>query len=153
MEEPTMSATAEKKQVLFRSLDPTLRLVRVPERRRENSRGELEVIPGERYEFNDGVFTVDADDKDTLDYLRGHHRFNSKFYEVGNEPDRQRPSIEEAMEEIADATVASDMLKLTEIYDREHNTYARPAVLRGCQRAMERLEQRGIAEGASGQDE
>lgn len=143
-----MTTKTERKEILFRSLIPHYRLVRIPSRRRYNERGELEQLPGERYEWESGVLKVDAEDADTLDWLRAHEKFNVKFFEVGNEPDRQRPSMEEAMEQISDAAVAADLSALTEIYERERTTYQREAVMRGAQRAIEALE-KALAEGGT----
>lgn len=134
-----MPETAEKTTTEFRSRDQNLVLVRRPERRRYNERGELEVIEGERVVFSHGSFSTD--DEELIEWLRGHERCNSRFYEVGNEPGRERPTVSEAMKEIAQAAASSNANRLAAIYEREVNSYDRASVKEAATAALETLEE------------
>src|SRR5687768_4860917 len=71
----------ETNTYIFRSHDPAYNIVRRPERRRTNDRGELEILPGERFTFENrggiGELRLDDPPEDVLDWLRGHRSYNS----------------------------------------------------------------------------
>ena len=129
----------ETTTTVFRSRDKQLRIVRKPERRRYNEAGELELIPGQRVEFTRGAFQTEDDE--LIEWLRNHPRFNSRFWEVGNEPDRQKPTVDEAMTEIAKAAAKAEPDALAAIYEREVNTYDRQPVKDAATAALEALEE------------
>lgn len=142
-----MSERNEKGEIVFLSKDPNLRVVRIPQRRRYNERGELEVLPGEVYEFKRGSFLTK--DESVAEWMRNHEKFNSKFYEVGNEPDRISPTLDEVMGQITGAAANGDLIALAEIYDREKATHDRAPVLAAAEKGMEAIEARNAsAEGS-----
>ena len=139
------SAIAEGKTV-FRSKDPNYRLVRVPQRRRYNERGELEILPGEAYQFGREGLVID--DPDAIRWLRNHRSFNVKFTEVGNEPDAVHPTLEEQMAAISEAAVNRSIEDLVLLYDEERGTHNRTPVLAAADAAMKQIESSN-AEGES----
>jgi hypothetical protein len=128
----------QKDQVVFLSSIVNLRIVRVPSRRRYNERGELEMLPGEAYEFADGLLKVD--DPEVADWLRKHPKFNTKFVEVGNEPGRIKPELPDVLSAISAAAARGDLPTLVKIYDEEKSTHERETVLTSAQSAIEALE-------------
>lgn len=131
--------TEDTKSITFRSADHSLVLVRKPERRRYNEAGELEILEGKRYVFDRGILTgLDPDD---VEWLRNHYRLNQKFVEVGNEPDREKPTVTEAMTEIAKAAAQQDATAIAAIYQREIETYDREPVKDAASQALVALEE------------
>ena len=129
-----MPTATETQTSIFQAKDPNYRLVRVPMRRRYNERGEQENIPGLTYEFENGVLRTD--DPDVIDWLRNHEQFNAKFWEMGNEPGREKPSVEEQVLAITDAAGRGDAERIAEIYDAESANHRREVVLKAAESAL-----------------
>lgn len=146
---PSITAAPEQeesKKIVFRSPDANLILIRKPGRAYTNERGEQISITGKRYEFENGSLTdLDPDD---VEWLRNHPQFNNKFNEVGNEPDRERPSVSEALIEITKAAARQDATGIAAIYQREIESYDRDTVKETASQALAALEELADEEGA-----
>jgi hypothetical protein len=141
----------EAGQIVFRSPDANLILIRRPGRSYQNERGEQISVEGKRYEFEHGTLTgLDPDD---VEWLRNHENFNLKFTEVGNEPDRERPSVPEVMTEITKAAARRDAEAIAAIYQREIESYDRDVVKETASQALAALEELADEEGAQPAEE
>lgn len=141
----------------FRSPDPALTLVRRPERRRYNEKGELEILEGQRFHFQPGdgnLGVLNVTDPDAIEWLRNHDLCNQKFWEVGNEPGREKPTVTEAMTEVAKAAARGDATAIAAIYQREIESYNREPVKEAASQALAELENPGdaVEEGAGEQE-
>jgi uncharacterized protein YciI len=140
----TAAPTAEEaKSVVFRSKDQHLILIRRAGRSYTNEVGEQVSIAGQRYEFQpNGPFgQLTGLDPDDIEWLRNHEQFNHLFTEVGNEPDRERPSVTEAQTEIAKAAARQDAEAIAAIYQREVESYDREPVKTAATAALAALEE------------
>lgn len=147
----TVDLDSKKEGTVFVSADPTKRVIRIPARKRYNERGELEVLEGKRYEFKDG--RLELTEQDDIEWMRNHPKLNVKFVEVGNEPDRERPTLAERMVEVGQAAASADTVKLAELYEAEESTYNRTPAMEAIKAALTRLEQtEAVAEGAKAPD-
>jgi hypothetical protein len=150
---PQDEMTAEEaKAIVFRSPDRQLILIRTPGRSYTNERGELITIEGKRYEFQPhGTFgQLTGLEPDDIGWLR-EHKLNGRhggFVEVGNEPDRERPTVNEALAEIAKCAARRDAEALAAIYQREIESYDRDAVKEAATQALAAIEEVVEEEGA-----
>lgn len=114
------------------------------------------VNPGKRYRFEQGVLRakvgravmVDHDgwlargaeeniERDEVDALRSHRRFNKDFWEVGKEPGRLVPYEETVLESMSEAVAALDVEALEKLLVGERETHNRPLLTRALAKALE----------------
>lgn len=117
--------------------------------------GEVQYVSGLRYEFEpDGVLTVYPGEDVAMDgpvdpetgyrtevdkaaWLRSHNGFNQNYWEIGNEPDAMRPSVEEMLREITQAAVLVDLDRLKELRRSEDETHQRQTVIGAIDDALD----------------
>jgi hypothetical protein len=134
-----MSPTKTKSKPVFVSTDATLRLVRIPRRRKvDTDTGESYVTDGHTVEFIEGRYSTD--DKEVIKWLQDHPQNGPLFVERGNEPDRPLPETGDLLTAIVNAVAAKDGDKLAAIYLQERQSHSRPAVLDAARSGLEAID-------------
>lgn len=103
----------------------------------EFERGVLEVVVGGKnwHELPDGP---DGETLSTVDWLRLHGEFNVRFFEDGNEPDRQLPTEEDFMDRVNAASVALDVDAIADLLRQERESHNRPNLVTVADNARKR---------------
>lgn len=82
--------------------------------------------------------------EDAVEFLRRAPTYNVFFFEEGNEPDAQKPLVDEMLDWLVDAAIAGDADRVEELLAQETGTdeepgHRREVVIRACERALERI--------------
>jgi hypothetical protein len=131
-----------------------------------------QVNPGKRYRFEQGTLRVrvgkdvmvdhdgwlarDAEEgieRDVVDALRAHRRYNKDFWEVGKEPGRLKPYDEDVLAWMSDAVADLDVDRLTQLLEDEKNTHARPLLVRALGSALEKTRETRVKIEAAANDQ
>lgn len=104
--------------------------------------GKLEVWSGHDIRA-DGPLDEDGrpTEQDAVEFLRNHHRYQREdgFHEVGREPGRLLPTVEERVQAIIDAAVSLDAEAVQSVIDEEKADHNREPVIQAGERALEKL--------------
>ncbi len=102
--------------------------------------GVLRVRPGQdKMIDHDGWLHRDAEqdiERDAVDALRAHRRFNKEFWEVGKEPGRPQPYEEEVLEWLGEAVADLNVERLEQLLVGERETHNRPLLVRALTSAI-----------------
>lgn len=152
----TQIEEAHPDEVVFLSRYTNLLLVRHPAREEVLLGGVRRLVDhGKKYRFEQGVLRVrpgkdrmvdhdgwlhrDAEqdvERDAVDALRAHRRFNKEFWEVGKEPGRLQPYEETVLEWLGEAVADLDTERLEQILTGERETHNRPLLVRALASAL-----------------
>lgn len=136
-----------------------IRLVKVPMMPETNpATGQVSHKPGVTIEFSNGRYV--ARDPEIAEWLRNHpkcggseklhpdsleHGQSEKwFVELGNEPGRPKPEVDEVLAELQAATVEGNVEKIIELHRREFGTHQRREVLQPIEASLTALDEAGV---------
>lgn len=136
--------------VLFQSKNKRMRVVLKPAQNIYGRDGVSGTEPGRTVEFERYVFQVDEPTAKRLGMtqtelasaLREAGTFNREFWELGNAPDAQKPSVSEMLAKITDATAYQrvdalrELRQLETVGDGEQGGHQREEVLASIDRAL-----------------
>lgn len=136
--------------VTFQSRNKRHRVVLTPKQNIYGRDGVTGTTPGTTVEFERNTFQVDEPSAKRLGMtqaeltqaLRDAGTFNREFWEIGNAPDAQKPSVQDMLAQITDATAYQRVEKLRELRqletvgDGEQGGHQREEVLASLDRAL-----------------
>jgi hypothetical protein len=136
--------------VVFQSRNKRHRVVIKPKQNVYGRDGVVGTEPGQTVEFENHVFQVDEysarklkmSQGDLTAALRDSWSFNREMWELGNAPDALKPSVQDMLERIMDATAYQRVEKLRELKhletvgDGEIGGHQREEVLSAIDRAL-----------------
>jgi hypothetical protein len=136
---------------LFQSSHAKFRLVLEPARPIYGRDGIVGTEGGKTAEFQRYVFQVDdptakrlgyKSQTELVDALRAAATYNTDFWELGNAPDAQKPTVQDMLAQITDATAYQRVEKLRELKhmelvgDGEQGGHQREEILTAIDRAL-----------------
>jgi len=128
----TATETTGAPTVTFVSKTNNLRLVKKNARNQPiGESGDYRQIPGEDFQFYDGVLNVS--DPDDLAWLRAHGELGKLFHERGAEADRPVEDSSALHKELVELAYDGKFAEIADILTAERSTYSRPDVLAACE--------------------
>lgn len=169
----TQIENARPNEVVFLSRYTNLVLVRRPVQEEVLVGGARRIVDnGKKYRFEQGVLRVrpgkdvfvdhdgwlhqDAEqdvERDVVEALRAHRRFNKEFWEVGKEPGRAKPYDEDVLEWMSAAVADLDVERLEQLLSDERNGHNRALLVRALSSALEKTRETRVKIEAAANDE
>lgn len=160
-------------EVVFLARYDNLVLVRQPAIEDVLAGGARRIVQkGKRYRFAQGVLRAkvgrdvlvdhegwlarDAEEnveRDQVDALRAHRRYNKDFWEVGKEPGRAQPYEEDVLEWMSEAVADLDVERLEKVLAGEKETHNRPLLTRALTSALNKTRETRVKIEAAANDQ